>query len=161
MNSNVIVKVKVEKLTKFGYADGEGYVSYSKNLTDHDKALIVPGAAFEAEIYTAPSGARYLNKVVARSAAVVAPKAQELTPPVTDVTPPVDTERAKKFMPKFTKKSDDTMSKEEWAAKDQRISRQGVIQAAVIALAPVVSLEILPEEAVKLATKMLEFVKGV
>jgi len=153
MSNNTIVKVKVEQLSKFGYKDSEGFVSYSKNLTDHDKALVVPGAEFEAELYTAPSGARYLNKIVARAAHVAAPKAA-----VSDVNPPVDQERARKFTPKFTKKADDSMSKEEWAAKDQRISRQGVIQAAVIALAPVVSLEQLPEEAVKLATEMLKFV---
>ena len=156
MANNTVVKVTVVQLTKFGYKDAEGFVSYSKNLTDHDKALVVPGAEFEAELYTAPSGARYLNKIVARAPHVQVTKAVKA--PVTDVNTPVDQERARKFTPKFTKKEDNSMSKEEWAAKDQRISRQGVIQAAVIALAPVVSLEQLPEEAYKLAEAMLAFV---
>lgn len=159
MGANVVVKVNVEKLTKFGYADSDGYVSYSKNLTDHDKSLVVPGASFEAEIYTAPSGSRYLNKIVARAGHVEAPKAVESQAAAASV----DTERAKKFTPKFNKPAavDNSMSKDEWAAKDTRISRQGVIQAAVIALAPVVSLEMLPAAAKKLASEMLEFVKGV
>ncbi len=97
-----------------------------------------------------------MNKIVARSAKVEAPR----TPVVIDVMPPVDVERAKKFIPKFEKKatSDNSMSKEEWAAKDVRISRQGLIQAAVHALGPVVGLETLFEEAEKLANQMLEYV---
>ncbi len=59
--------------------------------------------------------------------------------------------------PKYAPKSD-TMSKEEWASKDLRISRQGVIQAAVQAVAPLVSLELLYPEAEKLALQMLDFV---
>src|ERR1700690_1264616 len=160
MSNNTIVKVKVEQLSKFGYKDSEGFVSYSKNLTDHDKALVVPGAEFEAELYTAPSGARYLNKIVARAphVQVSKPVANENGNPGEQSESKPDTARAKRFTPKFEKKADNSMSKEEWAAKDQRISRQGVIQAAVIALAPVVSLEQLPEEAIKLATEMLKFV---
>lgn len=145
-----VVKVKVEELSKFGFKANGRYVGLSKQLPEADKTRLVPGAEFEAEYYVADSGKEYLNKILGMKA-------------VTDVTPPVDTERAQKFTPKefkpkFTKKADDSMSKEEWAAKDQRISRQGVIQAAVIALAPVVSLEQLPVEAVKLAISMLEFV---
>jgi hypothetical protein len=168
MANNTIVKVAVLELSKFGYKDANGYVNYSNNCTDHDKGLVVPGASFEAELYTAPSGARYLNKIVARASHVEAPKAQAA---VTDFNPPVDVERAKKvidaaqgkrpaFTPKFTKEKpvDNTMSKEDWANKDQRISRQGVIQAAVIALAPTMTVEVLFDEADKLATQMLEFV---
>jgi hypothetical protein len=69
-----------------------------------------------------------------------------------------DLERARKFTPKFTKKEDNSMSKEEWASKDLRISRQGVIQAAVQAVAPIVALEEVYNEAEKLANQMLKFV---
>ncbi len=151
MGNNTVTKVSVEALSKFGYKDAEGYVSYSKNCTDHDKALVVPGAQFEAEIYTAPSGARYLNKIVARSAHVDAPKAKAA---VTDVTPPVDTERAKKFTPRFEKKTEAIsagLSKDEWAAKDRRISRQGCIQVAVQVMSDF-------DQAKELAEKMLQFV---
>ena len=163
MAQTTIVKGKVLELTKYGYKDAEGFVSLSKNLTEFDKMRLIPGLEFEAEYYMAdptekkPQGTRYLNKILS----VVNSRPAQT---VTDVTPPVDQERAKKFTPTFNKKIDAPISvgltKEEWAAKDQRISRQGVIQAAVIALAPVVSLETLAEEAIKLANSMLEFVKG-
>lgn len=154
MAQNTVVKVKVEELTKYGFKANGHYVNYSKNLSEADKAKVVPGAELEAEYYVADSGKEYLNKVLAQNLGVVVS--------VADTAPKVDTERAKKFTPKFEKKAalDNTMSKEEWAAKDQRISRQGVIQAAVIALAPVVSLEQLSVEAIKLAETMLTFVKG-
>lgn len=152
MATNAIVKVKVEELTKYGFKHEGRYINYSKQLAESDKTKVVPGAEFEAEFYVADSGKEYLNKIISQSVV-----AQSAVVPLT-ITPVVDAERAKKFTPKFTKKADDSMSKEEWAAKDQRISRQGVIQAAVIALAPVVSLEQLPIEAVKLAKTMLEFV---
>jgi len=167
MPNRTIEKVEVESLTKWGYKDVEGFVNFSKTLSENDRAAVVPGAKFEAEIYMSdptekyPQGTRYLNKIVARTAKVEVPK----KPAVTDVTPPMDQERTKRFTPKF-KKSEAAptsagLTKEEWAMKDQRISRQGVIQAAVIALAPVVSLEQLPDEAMKLATQMLEFVNPV
>ncbi len=153
MGNNTVTKVAVEALSKFGYKDAEGYVSYSKNCTDHDKALVVPGAQFEAEIYTAPSGARYLNKIVARSAHVEAPKAKAV-PAAVPMSDTVDTERAKKFTPKFEKK--DTaisagLSKEEWASKDRRISRQGCIQVAVQVVSDF-------DQAAELADKMLSYV---
>lgn len=154
MAQTTIVKVKIQELSKYGFKANDRYVGLSKNLSESDKTKLVPGAEFEAEFYIADSGKEYLNKVLS------AIPAKTVNTVVTDVTPPVDQERAKRFTPKFTKKAstDNGMSKEEWAAKDQRISRQGVIQAAVIALAPVVSLEQLPTEAVKLAIRMLEFV---
>lgn len=156
MSNNVVVKVQVEALSKFGYKDAEGYVSYSKNCTDHDKALVVPGAAFEAEIYTAPSGARYLNKIVARSAHVEAPKATATVPAATLNKLPVspDTERAKKFTPKYEKKADTTsagLSKDEWLEKDKRITRCGNIQVAVQVMGDF-------DKAVELANKMFSYV---
>lgn len=154
MASTVKEKIVVSELSKFGFKVGQEYVNYSKKLPEADKTKVVPGAEFEAELFVADSGKRYLNKILASVAA-----AGVATPAV---APVVDAERAKRFTPKFQKKdsTDSSMSKEEWAAKDQRISRQGVIQAAVIALAPVVSLEKLEGEAVKLATAMLSFVNG-
>ena len=152
MPNTTVVDVTVEELSRYGFKANGRYVNYSKGLSETDKAMVVPGVTLKAEFYIADSGKEYLNKVLGASSKPVAP--------VTDVNPPADTSRAKRFTPKFTKKETETMSKAEWAEKDQRISRQGAVQAAVIALAPVVSLEQLPTEAVKLATKMLEFVRG-
>jgi hypothetical protein len=161
MATTQMVEVTVQELTRYGFKANDKFVNYSKNLSETDKAMVVPGVTLKAEFYVADSGKEYLNKVLGASAnRTTAP-----TPAaVTDVNPPVDTERAKKFIPKFTKKNIEPTSagltKEEWAMKDQRISRQGVIQAAVIALAPVVSLEQLPLEAKKLANSMLAFVNS-
>jgi len=157
MATNQVVKVKVEELTKYGFKANGRYVNYSKQFNESDKANIVPGVEFEAEYYIANSGKEYLNKILSFN---TSQKTKTVTAPVVEAKP--DTARAKHFTPKFNKEKapDNSMSKEEWAAKDQRISRQGVIQAAVIALAPVVSLEVLPIEAVSLAIEMLKFVKG-
>ncbi len=68
-----------------------------------------------------------------------------------------DTQRAKRFTPKFEKKTDAPtsagMSKTDWEAKDRRISRQGCIQVAVQVMSDF-------EQAKELAEKMLEFVNS-
>ena len=165
MATTQIVKVKVEALSKYGFKANDRYVGLSKNLSEADKTKLVPGAEFEAEFYIADSGKEYLNKIIT----MTMPDGHvSLAEDVTVRVTPVDTERAVKntpreFKAKFEKKDaaiSAGLSKDEWAAKDRRISRQGVIQAAVIALAPVVSLELLPLEAVNLAKTMLNFVNG-
>lgn len=157
MAQTIAAKITVEELSKYGFKANGRYVGLSKNLSEADKARLVPGASFEAEYYVADSGKEYLNKILS-VASVSVPQAR-----TTEAKPNVDTARAKTFTPSFTKKADATsagLTKEEWANKDQRISRQGVIQAAVIALAPMVSLERLPVEAMKIAETMLMFVNG-
>jgi hypothetical protein len=155
MANTKVVEVTVEELTKYGYKANGKYVNYSKQFNESDKANIVPGVKFSAEYYIADSGKEYLNKIVSFNVKDI-PKAVEKK----EVSPQVDPERAKKFTPKFQKKDaiDNSMSKAEWAAKDHRISRQGAIQAAVQALAPVVGLDNLLDEAVKLSEGMLNFV---
>jgi len=170
MATTQVDKIKVSELSKFGFKVGNEFVNYSKQLPEADKTRVVPGAEFEAEMYVADSGKRYLNKIIAISVLphvenkVATSESMAHQVPASNKNPAVDTERAKKFVPKFQKKEggaeSNAMSKDEWAAKDQRISRQGVIQAAVIALAPVVSLEFLSAEAVKLANTMLTFVNN-
>jgi len=145
------VNVEVKELTKWGFKDQAGFVSLSKKLSESDKSKLVPGSSFTGEYYIADSGTRYLNKILSKIESPVVKTQDNI-----DMT---DKDRAKRFTPKFNKAAalDNTMSKEDWANKDQRISRQGVVQAAVIALAPVVSLDTLFDEADKLATQMLEF----
>lgn len=157
--ANVKEKLVVAQLSKFGFKVGEEYINFSKNLPEGDKAKVVPGLEAEMELYVADSGKRYLNKLVS-----VVPAAKVLAKAVIETaeTPKVlpDTERAKRFTPKFQKKevTGDAMTRSDWDAKDTRISRQGAIQAAYNSLAPVVSLEKLPAEAEKAALHMLEFV---
>jgi len=157
MAQTVVVKVTIEELSKYGFKANGKYVGLSKQLSDADKARLVPGASFEAEYYVADSGKEYLNKILSTVSNTVKQSESKLE---------VDAERAvrntpKAFKPSFTKKADATsagLSKDEWAAKDRRISRQGCIQAAVHALAPVVSLEQLENEAIKLSDSMLRYV---
>jgi hypothetical protein len=152
MPSTQIVEVAVEQLTKFGYKDASGYVSYSKKLSDDDKLKVVPGAKFEGEYYVADSGTRYLNKVF---------KTLQKADTVKIEKPVVAKSVEVKTFPVAPAKNE-TMSKAEWADKDVRISRQGVIQAAVRAVSAY-SADPMDcyEKAVILANHMLKFVNEV
>lgn len=140
--------IEVQELTRYGVKVNNEYVNWSKNINPAQKAQVVPGASYEAEIYVADSGKEYINKINSKpgSEAITGSKPAK-----------ADTPKYKPSAPAGPPKNDG-MSKDEWAAKDLRISRQGVIQAAVQAVAPLVSLELLHTEAVKLANQMLEFV---
>lgn len=166
MSQTLVVKVRVEELTKYGYkADGQ-FVGLSKLLSDADRARLVPGAEFEAEYYVSDGGKQYLNKIIKMAddlGNAAHPSNKDKTRAelmnekygVNKIVTSVDTARAKRFTPKFTKDKavDNSMSKDEWAAKDRRISRQGCIQIAV-------QVESKWETAVALAEKMLEFVNS-
>jgi hypothetical protein len=154
MSQTTVVKVKVEEMSKYGFKSNGRYVNYSKQLSDADKAKVVPGAEFDAEYFVADSGREYLNKILSDLKKNPVGKVE--------VETKVNTARAKKFTPSFKKKDDAPTSagltKDEWAAKDRRISRQGCIQAAVQALGPSYGDEsALFVASVKLADKMLEY----
>ncbi len=151
MATNVKEKVTVQELSKYGFKAGGEYYNWSKNTKEEDKGKIVPGASFDMDIYVADSGKKYVNAVNGMLSGTDVPKAEpKFSAPKT---------ASAVYTGRKTEVSD-TMSKAEWAAKDQRISRQGVIQAAVQALAPVVAPEKLLEEAVKLADGMLAYVNN-
>lgn len=152
MATTQMVKVTVEELTKFGYKANGKFVNYSKQLSDKDKALVVPGASFEAEYYIADSGKEYLNKVlngVATSTVKAIP--QTVVKPTTK-TPVINAETTLPF------KKDEAMTRQDWDAKDRRISRQGCIQAAVQAVATYSAPDEIFDSAENLAHLMLEFV---
>ncbi len=143
---------KVKTLTKFGFQNESGeYINYSKNLKDGDKINVVPGRTLQMELYIADSGKKYVNKVInaVESADVPAPK--KVTKTVTNL-PGVAT------LEKVTKALSGEMTRADWDAKDRRISRQGVIQAAVQAVASFSTSDDLYANAEALALKMLEFV---
>lgn len=55
-------EITVGQLSKFGFQTPEGeYVNFSKLFKDHE--LVQPNTVLSADVYTAPSGKRYLNKV--------------------------------------------------------------------------------------------------
>jgi hypothetical protein len=142
----------VQELSKYGFKANNVYVNFSKQLPESDKGKIVPGLVFRAEVYVADSSKEYVNKILGEVAQ---------TGPV-EVPPVVVAKVAK--LPSVAKPKVEEVSKglssEAWEAKDRRISRQGLIQASLIALAPIVSLETLFVEAQKLAEQALVFVNS-
>ncbi len=149
MATSVKEKVNVEQLSKYGFKAGGEYYNWSKNITEEHKGKVVPGAAFDMDIYVADSGKKYVNAVNGMLEAGSVPKTEAKFNAPKTAGPAYTGRKAS---------TDDSMSKAEWAAKDVRISRQGCIQAAVQALAPVVAPDKLLVEAEALAEAMLEFV---
>jgi hypothetical protein len=153
MPSTIVADVAVQELTKFGFKMNNEYVNYSKNLSEGDRVKVVPGVKFQAELYVADSGKKYLNKIFSML---------QKADPVKKETPVI-----KASMPKtsdkvvtapFKTKSEE-MTRADWDNKDRRISRQGVIQAAVQALTGVYpTVTELYDAAEELALKMLDFV---
>lgn len=155
MASVVKEKVQVVELTKYGFKDGTGaYVGWSKQLPEAAKTPVVPGRSFDMELYIADSGKRYVNAIIAQATEIplpVAPRGPGRPPKVGasiqhnfECTP-----------------AGAAMTRTDWDNKDTRISRQGVIQAAVKALAGQVPLEALFTEAELLAEDMLKFVNEI
>ena len=134
MSTEIIVP---EKNGKFGpFANGQFY-SFSKFFKGNKEMIV--GQSYNVDVFTSDSGKKYINAVVGEAPKIVAP--------VFNNTP----------VAKAVK--DSGMSKDEWQAKDTRISRQGVWQAAVQALAPAYTeLDKLIKEAEVLANAGLEYV---
>lgn len=149
MASTMKQTVTIGELSKWGPKVGDEYFSFSKKIKEADKARIVPGAVLELDLYVADSGKKYINSVLGNSFALEAPK---LVAPVFKDTPV-----AKPIKAAASKKSEE-MTRADWDAKDLRISRQGVIQAAVQAVAGFSTQEDLYKNAEELANKMLAFV---
>lgn len=114
MATTQLVKVTVDELSKFGFKTNGRYVNYSKQLSEKDKAIVVPGAQFEAEFYVADSGKEYLNKVVHVLKSNDVPEGQpKATSRSIKPVAPVE----KKEAPKASEST--AMSKAEWQAKDR------------------------------------------
>lgn len=149
MANTVKETVKVSNLSKFGFQIGQEFVNYSKHLPEGDKTKVVPGAEFEAELYVADSGKRYLNKILS---SVPSAKAASVPSATT-----VDTERAKKFVPKFEKKAEGSaastsMSKADWQAKDRSQLIGGLSHDAATMASSILNVQ--PAESVSDALKV-------
>lgn len=156
MATTQLQNVMVQELTKFGFKANGEYINWSKTLDDSAKTPVVPGRTFNMELYIADSGKKYVNKVLG---VVEATKNPASVIPVKAVVPVQKV--AKSFVAKAVEKATgEAMTRADWDNKDQRISRQGVIQASVQAIANLgmVDLEHLYTEAEVLANQMLEFV---
>jgi hypothetical protein len=149
MANTTVERIKVDELSKFGFKVGQEYLNYSKQLKESDKVYVVPGAELEVELYVADSGKRYLNKVLTSLAKAVT---------MSKIKPEVKTE-AKDVDKVF---ADAPMTRQDWNNKDRRISRQGVIQAAVQAVSHLsADTTDMFANAVTLANDMLKFVNEV
>ncbi len=138
MSNTVKERIKVDELSKFGFKVGQEYINYSKHIPEADKTNVVPGAEFEAELFVADSGKRYLNKIL-----FSVPSAKVADASLGTVQKAVDTERAKKFTPKFQKKDESaTMSKSEWQAKDRSQLIGGLSHDAAAITAAMLGLQV-------------------
>lgn len=140
MSSTMTQEITVAELSKYGVKVGNEYVNYSKQLDEKSKGKFVPGGTYTVEMYVADSGKRYINNVMSAvmTGGTVSAK------PLSAVSKP------KAAIPNISLVPS-SMSKDEWADKDRRISRQGCIQVAVQVASTF-------EEAKVLALQMLEFV---
>ena len=141
MATTVKEVVTVDELSKFGFKSEGVYYNWSKKCPDDQKASVVPGRKFEMEIYVADSGKKYCNKILQPVPGI----ADSKPVPLPRLAPP-------------SPSADAPMTRSDWEAKDQRISRAGVIQAAVRAVGPVVPIEEIFPTAKALAEQMLAFV---
>lgn len=147
MATTQLEKVSVKALSKFGFQDSKGeYVNWSKFVKDEDKINVVPGRTFNMELYISDSGKKYVNKVLQMVETA-------------DVPAPIKMVKSNSKVAPLVTVADKPMTREDWDSKDRRISRQGVIQAAVQAVASQSTLEDLFTNAEKLANQMLSFVQ--
>ena len=147
MATNIKETVTVDALSKYGVKVGADYYNWSKQIKEADKGKVVPGGVYDMDLYIADSGKKYINSVAGPAVGAVLRSTQKPA----EWKGPVKPEVVKKAP------GSEVMSKAEWADKDTRISRQGAIQAAIKALAPII-VEDLFTEAAKLADQMLDYV---
>ena len=120
-------------------------------VKDPLKASFVKGQSYSVRT---TQNAKGKKEIVGIEGAALPP----LTPPVLNPELNKASTYTRKPYSSFKKSSEDKMTKEEWAAKDKRIGRAGVIQAAVVAVSPHVAKkeDILPA-AIVLAEGMSEW----
>jgi hypothetical protein len=161
MATTQLEKVQIVELTKYGFKDGTGaYIGWSKNLDEKAKIPVVPGRTFNMELYIADSGKKYVNKVLNAVETADVPKHPDNTTKRTYAKKGTETV-ATGVVHDLPKPPTFAEAQTAALAKDRRISRQGVIQAAVQAISNLgmcPSTEDLFPLAEELANQMLEFV---
>jgi hypothetical protein len=115
-------------------------------VRDPLKASFVKGQSYSVRTVTNPKGKKEIVGIEGTALPVLNPELNKA---------PTPSFQKRSF---YRKPAEDKMTKEEWAAKDKRIGRAGVIQAAVVAVSPHVAKkeDILPA-AIALAEGMSEW----
>jgi len=146
--------IRVTGVSEYSVYSGQQRYSFNKGV---NSSMFTKGNTYSVNVKVGKNGGKYIDSV-----------SNDLGVLAGDVTPAATSSNAGALNPNinkgsnfksFSAKKDDNMTKEEWAAKDVRISRSGVIQAAVQAVAThskdVNDLEV---KAIALAEAMLAFV---
>lgn len=64
MSTTVQEVIRIKALSKYGVQVEDGsYVNYGKFIKDEEKNKVVPGMAFEAELFVSDKGTKYINKL--------------------------------------------------------------------------------------------------
>ena len=148
-NVTVVKGVVVTRLSKYGFFAGKDSF-YIKNLPEHDRPSVVEGAVLDLEVWTSDKGAQYVNRIVGTHKPItieVKPeqviKAQEI--------------RSKAVVNSFVPvKTDTTMTKAEWSAKDRAQMIGGRSHDAAQLTLAAVTVGISAEDVLKLYKAVLE-----
>lgn len=149
--------IKISAIGPFGVNSGGVWYKLGKGVKPED---FIKGCTYSIDVATSTKGAKYINKIVSNMGAQVFTKPVRIEPLL---NPDLNTEKATPNVP-----PPDTRPLNEYGkpvsdyaiAKDKRIARSGVIQAAVQAMSAHVSnREQLEKESILLAEAMLTWVQ--
>lgn len=147
--------IKISAVGPFGVNSGGVWYKLGKGIKPED---FTRGCTYSIDVAVSAKGAKYINKIVNNLGAQVAVKSEPL------LNPDLNTEKAQVSVAQ----PPDTRPLNEYGkpvsdyaiAKDKRIARSGVIQAAVQAMSAHVSnREQLEVEGIALAEAMLKWVQ--
>jgi hypothetical protein len=142
--------LKVTAIGPYGINCGGTWYKLGKGITTN---LFQRGTAYTVEVATSAKGAKFINKIIG-TVAIPTPSVPLLDPTLNTSSNALTTQDVRPLNEYGKPVSDYAI------AKDKRIARSGVIQAAVQAMSPHVSnREQLEKESILLAEAMLTWVQ--
>lgn len=142
--------IKITAIGPYGVNVNGTWYKMGKGITTN---LFTRGSTYSVDIFVGNKGGKFINKILSTRPVEVTTKVEEpLLNPELNSTPIIKDTRP---VNEYGKPVSDYA-----LAKDQRIARSGVIQAAVQAMSPHISnREQLEKESILLAEAMLKWVK--